>query len=68
MGPINACRMPITGDDKQSEHYVRGVSCPYCYSKTTPEQRERFAEQQSPTARLVAFLNYTIALDRQDNR
>ena len=42
----NACRMPITVNDKQSEHYVHGVSCPHCYSKTSPEQRERFAERQ----------------------
>jgi len=42
----NACRMPITEDDKQSEHYVHGVSCPHCYSTTSPEQRKRFAERQ----------------------
>jgi UPF0176 protein len=42
----NACRMPITEDDKQSEHYLQGVSCPHCYGKTSPEQRERFAERQ----------------------
>jgi UPF0176 protein len=42
----NACRMPITEDDKQSEHYLQGVSCPHCHGKTSPEQRERFAERQ----------------------
>ena len=42
----NACRMPITEDDKKNEHYVHGVSCPHCYSKTSPEQRRRFAERQ----------------------
>jgi len=42
----NACRMPITEEEKQSEHYVHGVSCPHCFDKTTPEQRARFAERQ----------------------
>ena len=42
----NACRMPITEAEKASEHYVHGVSCPHCYAKTSPEQRERFAERQ----------------------
>ncbi|KFZ30574.1 hypothetical protein IDSA_08545 [Pseudidiomarina salinarum] len=41
-----ACRMPITEDEKASEFYVRGVSCPHCHDKTTPEQKERFAERE----------------------
>lgn len=42
----NACRMPITEDDKKSEHYLHGVSCPHCHDKTSAEQRSRFAERQ----------------------
>ena len=42
----NACRMPITEHDQQSEHYVQGVSCPHCFDKTTPEQKARFAERE----------------------
>lgn len=42
----HACRMPITGKDQESEHYVPGVSCPYCFDKTSAEQRQRFAERQ----------------------
>lgn len=42
----HACRFPITEEEKQSEHYIVGVSCPKCVGKTTPEQRERFAERQ----------------------
>ena len=38
--------MPITGKDQESEHYVPGVSCPYCFDKTSEEQRQRFAERQ----------------------
>ncbi|MFW5426505.1 MAG: rhodanese-related sulfurtransferase [Methylophagaceae bacterium] len=42
----NACRMPITKQDQQSEHYIHGVSCPHCFNKTTGEQKERFAERE----------------------
>jgi UPF0176 protein len=42
----NACRYPITKQDKQSEHYVEGVSCPHCYEKSTPEQKARYAERE----------------------
>src|SRR5690606_28272440 len=42
----NACRLPITKEDKQSEQYMEGVSCPYCYDKLSPEQKQRFAERQ----------------------
>lgn len=42
----HACRLPITDEDKNSEHYIQGVSCPYCFDKTTAEQRERFLERE----------------------
>jgi UPF0176 protein len=42
----NACRMPITGADKTSEAYEKGVSCPHCYDKNTPEQKLRFTERE----------------------
>ncbi len=41
-----ACRMPIKGDDKNSEHYQPGVSCPHCINKTTLGQKAKFAERQ----------------------
>lgn len=41
-----ACRMPITEEEKASEHYQKGVSCPHCYDKTTAEQKVRFAERE----------------------
>ncbi|SEK69231.1 UPF0176 protein [Colwellia chukchiensis] len=41
-----ACRYPITEADKQSEHYVQGVSCPRCHDKYTDEQRSRFQERE----------------------
>ncbi|MGK0498805.1 MAG: UPF0176 protein [Oceanicoccus sp.] len=42
----HACRLPITEQDKLSDHYSKGVSCPYCHDKTTPEQRQRFMERE----------------------
>jgi len=42
----HACRLPITEDDKKSEQYSRGVSCPHCYDKKTDAQRKRFLERE----------------------
>ena len=42
----HACRMPITEEEKQHEKYEKGVSCPHCYDKQTPEQRQRYAERE----------------------
>ncbi|MGX5173170.1 oxygen-dependent tRNA uridine(34) hydroxylase TrhO [Aliikangiella sp. IMCC44653] len=42
----NACRLPITQQDMQSEQYVQGVSCPHCFDKTTPEQKQRYLERE----------------------
>ena len=42
----NACRLPITDEDMQSEKYQQGVSCPHCFDKVTPEQKARFAERE----------------------
>ena len=41
-----ACRYPITEQDKTSEHYIQGVSCPRCYDKYSEEQRSRFLERE----------------------
>jgi len=42
----HACRLPITEEDMQHEHYKKGVSCPRCYGKHTPDQIKRFEERQ----------------------
>jgi UPF0176 protein len=42
----HACRRPITEQDKDSEHYRKGVSCHHCYDKHTKEQTRRFAERE----------------------
>ncbi|MEM9330858.1 MAG: rhodanese-related sulfurtransferase [Pseudomonadota bacterium] len=42
----HACRYPITEEDKRSEFYVPGVSCPRCHSTMSVQQQQRFAERQ----------------------
>lgn len=42
----HGCREPINGEDKASEKFVEGVSCPRCFDSQTEDQRERFLERQ----------------------
>ena len=42
----HGCRMPITENDKLSEKYLRGVSCPSCYDHKTLTQKRRYADRQ----------------------
>ncbi|WP_252176949.1 rhodanese-related sulfurtransferase [Endozoicomonas sp. 4G] len=42
----NACRLPITEQDRLSEHFEQGVSCPHCYDSHTPDQKQRFRERE----------------------
>lgn len=42
----NACRMPITEADKLSNTYQKGISCPHCFDKITPDQKIRFSERE----------------------
>lgn len=42
----HACRLPITEEDKQDVKYSHGVSCPYCFDKTSEAQRKRYTERE----------------------
>ncbi|MGI9350256.1 MAG: rhodanese-related sulfurtransferase [Rhizobiaceae bacterium] len=42
----HACRHPITQEDKLTDFYAPGVSCPRCHDKMNEQQRRRFAERQ----------------------
>ena len=42
----HACRMPISDDDKDSEAYERGISCPHCSDQKSDADRERFRERE----------------------
>ena len=41
-----ACRLPITEEDKQSELFEAGVSCPKCHGTHSEEQITRFRERE----------------------
>ncbi len=40
------CRRPISEQDKQSNKYIKGVTCPHCYDEVSDEQKQRFIERQ----------------------
>ncbi|EDP59676.1 rhodanese-related sulfurtransferase [Vibrio sp. AND4] len=46
----NACRLPITEEDKQSQQFERGVSCPKCFGQHSEEQVARFREREKQVA------------------
>lgn len=41
-----SCREPIGEVDKQSPHYIAGVSCPKCYTTRSAEKKRGLAERQ----------------------
>lgn len=41
-----ACRYPITEEEKQSDKYIQGVSCPHCFDKVNEQQLGRFQERE----------------------
>ncbi len=41
-----ACRQPISQEDKVSELFVTGISCPHCYGSKTESQIKAFSERQ----------------------
>ncbi|MBT1451951.1 rhodanese-related sulfurtransferase [Glaciecola sp. XM2] len=40
------CRLPITQEDKQSDKYEAGVTCPKCFGTHSEEQLARFRERE----------------------
>jgi UPF0176 protein len=41
----HGCRMPITESEKLSKQFKKGISCPNCFDKKTPDQKRRYAER-----------------------
>lgn len=68
----HACRYPITEQDKQSEHYQQGVSCPRCFDALTESQKQRFAEREKQSqlakARGEAHIGYDVASTISERR
>ena len=42
----NACRTPISAADRESEHYVPGISCPHCWDSLPEKTRISARERQ----------------------
>ena len=42
----HGCRMPITENEKKSDHYIKGVSCSSCFDKTSDKQKARYSSRQ----------------------
>mgnify|MGYP001945040245 FL=1 len=42
----HACRTPISAEDKESEHYQPGISCPHCWNTLSEKTRESARERQ----------------------
>ena len=42
----HGCRRPISEEDKLSEKYLQGVSCPKCYDNLSDDQKKRFAMRE----------------------
>ena len=42
----SGCRTPISSEDKKSNKYEKGVSCPNCYKSLTESQKSRFRMRQ----------------------
>ncbi len=42
----HGCQIPISENDKKSNKYIEGISCPKCHDKLTIDQKKRFAMRQ----------------------
>ncbi len=42
----HACRNPVSLEDRQSEHYVPGISCPHCWDSLSEKTRAGARERQ----------------------
>ncbi len=42
----HGCRQPITDQDKQSDKYEAGVTCPTCYDRLSDDKKKRARERQ----------------------
>ena len=42
----HACRAPLSVEDRQSEHYAAGISCPHCWNTLSEKTRAGARERQ----------------------
>lgn len=41
-----ACRMPLSEQDRNSDYFEQGISCPHCYENISDEKRNSLMERQ----------------------
>lgn len=41
----HACRMPLNHDDRNSQYFVEGVSCPHCHDRLTEGRKQRLEQR-----------------------
>lgn len=46
----HACRHPLTPEDRASDQFEDGVSCPHCHDSRTEADRERYRQRQKQIA------------------
>ncbi len=61
-----ACRLPITEEDKLSEQYEPGVSCPKCFGTHSEEQLARFREREKQVQLAKARHEEHVGSDARD--
>lgn len=61
-----SCRKPVSANDRKSEFYIEGISCPNCYELLSPERRIRLQERQKQV-RLAEEKNQQHIGARQQN-
>ena len=42
----SGCRQPVSLEEKKSNKYIEGISCPKCHDLLTDLQKSRFAMRQ----------------------
>ncbi|MEJ2795109.1 rhodanese-related sulfurtransferase [Iodobacter sp. LRB] len=42
----HACRQPVSAEERQSPHYVAGISCPHCWNSLSEKTRNGARERQ----------------------
>jgi UPF0176 protein len=59
----HACRTPISTADRESEHYVPGISCPHCWD-SLPEKTRTSARERQKQIELAKLRNQPHPLGR----
>ncbi|MDH5481067.1 MAG: rhodanese-related sulfurtransferase, partial [Nitrosomonas sp.] len=61
-----ACRLPISKEDKLSEYYQQGISCPACYHERSDEDRARYREREKQVA--LAEIRGDVHIGQMNNK